>query len=278
MLLGCLTGICQGEKKLFFTRPQYGTKIASSLYTPQVSLVSGDSVEDSKKPVANPSVLLREEFDDWAVLYDPDTGHGFGLSPIGVYLWKLLDGEHSIDEMLSALRRDAADVPQEAGEQILTFVEELTQHGLVTDNAEQVHDGRERILLRTTGIAKNLPDGGREAGQLGSGILPYERPRLEPLTLERRAQGSCSPGAACCNSGSNDDTGCQNGNSAIVSSGYGCHTTGNNASGGQWACGAGYSATGGSSRACTDGFSATGSNSCNAGYNGGSCISGGTAV
>jgi hypothetical protein len=31
-------------------------------------------------------VLLREEFDDWAVLYDPDTGYGFGLNPTGSVL------------------------------------------------------------------------------------------------------------------------------------------------------------------------------------------------
>ena len=33
-------------------------------------------MEDRKKPVANPFVLLREEFGDWAVLYNPDPGHG----------------------------------------------------------------------------------------------------------------------------------------------------------------------------------------------------------
>jgi len=25
------------------------------------------------KPIANPIVLLREEFDDWAILFNPDT-------------------------------------------------------------------------------------------------------------------------------------------------------------------------------------------------------------
>ena len=46
----------------------------------------------NNKPVANPLVVLREEFDDWAVLFDPDTGNAFGLSPVGVFVWKLLDG------------------------------------------------------------------------------------------------------------------------------------------------------------------------------------------
>jgi len=51
--------------------------------------------EDDDKPIANPVVLLREEFDDWAILFNPDATlgfSGFGLNPTGVYVWKLLDG------------------------------------------------------------------------------------------------------------------------------------------------------------------------------------------
>ena len=29
---------------------------------------------ESDMPIANPLVVLREEFDDWAVLFDPDKG------------------------------------------------------------------------------------------------------------------------------------------------------------------------------------------------------------
>ena len=225
-------------------------------------------MKDRTKPVANPSVLLREEFDDWAVLFDPDTGHGFGLNPTGVYLWKLLDGGRSIDEMLHALRRDAPDVPEEAGEQILAFVEELAQHGLVVYDVEESHDGRERILPRTTGIAENLPDGGREAGQLRSGMLPYERPRLEPLTLEARAQGACATGNGCCTSGSDASSDyCHTGYSpGVNSTGYCCFNTGMSANGGSWACATGVNASGGALSSC--GF----------GDSGGSCGSGGIAA
>ncbi len=48
---------------------------------------------DDHKPIVNPYVQLREEFDDWAILFNPDTGRGFGLNPTGVRVWKLLDGE-----------------------------------------------------------------------------------------------------------------------------------------------------------------------------------------
>jgi SynChlorMet cassette protein ScmD len=87
-------------------------------------------VKCDDRPRANPLVVLREEFDDWAILFDPDTGDAFGLSPTGVYLWKLLDGQHSIDDMLEALRRDAQDVPAEAGDHVGEFLADLAKRGL----------------------------------------------------------------------------------------------------------------------------------------------------
>ena len=45
----------------------------------------------SANPVANPLIVLREEFDDWAILFDPDTGSAVGINPVGVAIWKVLD-------------------------------------------------------------------------------------------------------------------------------------------------------------------------------------------
>ncbi len=59
-----------------------------------------------QKTICNPWVMLREEFDDWAVLFDPDTGHGFGLNPTGVLVWKLLDGEHTVEALIEKLHGD----------------------------------------------------------------------------------------------------------------------------------------------------------------------------
>ena len=97
------------------------------------------------KPITNPFVVLREEFDDWAILFNPDTGHGFGLSPTGVYVWKLLDGEHSIDDMAKALCRDAENVPEDAGKQIITFIEELAKYGLAGYEGEPGYKHKRRL-------------------------------------------------------------------------------------------------------------------------------------
>ena len=87
-------------------------------------------MKKESKPIANPLIVLREEFDDWAILFDPDTGNAFGLNPTGVYLWKLLDGGHTVEDMIRDLRRDAEDVPVEVSDHVSEFVEELTKRGL----------------------------------------------------------------------------------------------------------------------------------------------------
>ena len=81
-------------------------------------------------PIANPLIVLREEFDDWAILFDPDTGDAFGLNPIGVHIWKRLDGNHSVKDILHDLQEGYEDVPDEAEGDLQGFIEDLVQRGL----------------------------------------------------------------------------------------------------------------------------------------------------
>ena len=158
--------------------------------------------------------MLREEFDDWAILFNPDTGRGFGLSPTGVYVWKLLDGEHSIDEMLKALRRNVKDVPKEADAQLFAFVEDLTKHGLAAHEAEKALPDGQRINLP---LATSMP-----RSDAGAMKRAYDAPKLINLGAEP-AYGGCGDGSFNTNSPS-----CQTGNHTTVA----CMFNGNVASGG----------------------------------------------
>jgi SynChlorMet cassette protein ScmD len=84
----------------------------------------------TNKPVANPLVVLREEFDDWAILFDPDTGHVFGLNPVSVFIWQRLDGKHTTAEILAEMQDQFQDVPNEAETHIQEFIEDLKSKGL----------------------------------------------------------------------------------------------------------------------------------------------------
>ena len=82
------------------------------------------------KPVANPQVILREEFDDWAGLFDPDAAQGLALNPVGVLIWKQLDGKHDIRDIVRVVRENCEDVSEEVEEHCREFVDNLTKQGL----------------------------------------------------------------------------------------------------------------------------------------------------
>jgi SynChlorMet cassette protein ScmD len=82
------------------------------------------------KPRVNPSVILREEFDDWAVLFDPDTAEGYALNPVGVLIWKLLDGSRTLDEVVEAVKQNCEEVPVEVKDHCREFIADLVKQGL----------------------------------------------------------------------------------------------------------------------------------------------------
>jgi len=87
-------------------------------------------VPNNNKPIANSLVVLREEFDDWAILFDPDSGDGFGLNPVSVFIWKRLDGRHTIQDILEELRGECENVPEDSEDHVKTFIQAVVQQGL----------------------------------------------------------------------------------------------------------------------------------------------------
>ncbi len=87
-------------------------------------------MNDKDRPMANPTVVLREEFDDWAVLFDPDTGDAYGLNPVSVFIWKQLDGRHTLIEIVDSVRRECDGAPDDARDRVVRFLDQLTDRGL----------------------------------------------------------------------------------------------------------------------------------------------------
>lgn len=82
-------------------------------------------------PIANSMVVFREEFDDWAVLFDPDSNETFGLNPVSAYIWKKLDGKHNKESILNSLRKECDEVPNDASKHIDEFLVDLEKRGLI---------------------------------------------------------------------------------------------------------------------------------------------------
>ena len=82
--------------------------------------------------IANPEVVFRQEFDDWAVLFEPDSGETYGLDPVSAFIWTKLDGKNSKEEILTALEKECEDgIPEDASQHIDDFIADLEKHGLV---------------------------------------------------------------------------------------------------------------------------------------------------
>ena len=86
----------------------------------------------TEKPVANPLIVLRKDFedDDWAILFDPDKGDAYGLNPVSVFIWQRLDGQHSVTDILQELRTHYDGVPEEVEAHVREFIKQLMEKGL----------------------------------------------------------------------------------------------------------------------------------------------------
>lgn len=81
--------------------------------------------------VANPLVVLREEFDDWAILFHPETAEAVGINPVGVAIWKLLDGKRNVSEVAQEIRNRFDSVPNSVDQEVGGFIESLIERGFV---------------------------------------------------------------------------------------------------------------------------------------------------
>lgn len=160
-------------------------------------------MDKREKPIANPSVVLREEFDDWAVLFDPETGHAFGLNPTGVLLWKLIDGENTRDDLLTKVRGFARDVPEDAADHIASFIDAAVALGLAGfDDAGYVGEKYSYLSPPAATTSK---------------AVIYELPCLISLNSDQTSYGAtCGNGSGannCCSTGNVATSYCYTGNS-----------------------------------------------------------------
>ncbi len=84
----------------------------------------------NENATANPSVVFREDFDDIAVLFDPDNGKTFSLNHTGVLIWKALDGKRSGRDILDKLKENCDCIPDNVEEHLFQFIASLIENGL----------------------------------------------------------------------------------------------------------------------------------------------------
>ena len=88
-------------------------------------------MNQSDRPFPNPVVVLREEFDDWALLFNPDTADVVGVNPVGVIVWKLIDGKNGIEEIVAGVKNGFSDVTNSVTDEVTAIIYELSEKGFV---------------------------------------------------------------------------------------------------------------------------------------------------
>ncbi|MDD5194952.1 MAG: SynChlorMet cassette protein ScmD [Candidatus Omnitrophica bacterium] len=89
-----------------------------------------DKENNKSNIVVNPLIVLREEFDDWALLFDPDRNDIYTIDPVSVFVWKRLDGKHTPADIIKELRENCEGMPEDASTHVDNFIQELLKRGL----------------------------------------------------------------------------------------------------------------------------------------------------
>ena len=93
--------------------------------------------EAIKVPIPNPFVVFREEFDDRAILFDPDKTYAVRINPVGIAVWKMMNGRIDIIEITSEIRKLFVCVPDTASEEIPAFIGDLHSIGFIKYSFER---------------------------------------------------------------------------------------------------------------------------------------------
>lgn len=79
-----------------------------------------------------PGIVLREELDDWALLFNPDSGKVAGINAIGVVLWKILKEHHTPSGIIRAMEDYIEEIPTDVENHVIEYLSTLSERGFVT--------------------------------------------------------------------------------------------------------------------------------------------------
>lgn len=83
------------------------------------------------KPRLNPAVLLRKGLDGEAVLVNLDTAASLAINQTGIFVWQLVDGQRTVDQIITAVHRQFPDAPPEVVNDVSVLMDILAEDGFI---------------------------------------------------------------------------------------------------------------------------------------------------
>jgi hypothetical protein len=96
---------------------------------------SDHGIGEGSKLCRKPRVTYRD-LDEGGVLLDLESGAYHGLNSTGAAIWKLLEGEPTLTELLGAFASRVDEPPPDVEDRVTRFLEEMRQLDLVIVRGE----------------------------------------------------------------------------------------------------------------------------------------------
>lgn len=77
--------------------------------------------------------ILWRELDGEAVLLSPQAGCSYNLNQIGTFIWKMLDGDHTPEQIATAICESYEVEYDQALNDVESIIAELNQHELLNE-------------------------------------------------------------------------------------------------------------------------------------------------
>ena len=84
-----------------------------------------------KKWYIGSNIVLREEADDWGILFDPDTGKSVALNPVAISMFKAMQKTQDINSIISIINEEYEEIPDTLEQDIVDLIETLAQDGFI---------------------------------------------------------------------------------------------------------------------------------------------------
>ncbi|MEA3455134.1 MAG: PqqD family peptide modification chaperone [Campylobacterota bacterium] len=84
-----------------------------------------------KKWYISQNLVLREESDDWGVLFDPDTGNSVALNPVAISIFKVMRQTQNMNSIISAIHEEYEEIPETLSQDIVDLIDTLAQDGFI---------------------------------------------------------------------------------------------------------------------------------------------------
>lgn len=95
-----------------------------------------------KRPVRHPETAYRSVGDDGGLVVMPLRSEVKVLNPVGTRIYSLLDGKHTLDEIVAAVVDEFEVSEPQARDDVQEFLRELSEQGLVSEDPEAVEGAK----------------------------------------------------------------------------------------------------------------------------------------